>query len=446
MANCVAESIQSGAWERSMSNVAVVWLFSAACAAAGGQLTLEEAIRLTLANHERAKIADAERDAADAGVARARAAFLPELTVSGTYTRRQHEAVRDVGGREVTIQSRDALSATGVATLTLLDPRAFPLYRGAALEREATALAVRESKRSLAFEAAGAFVAALGAEEVREAAARRLALARDSQVDAEVRRRAGLASTNDVTRAVLEVASAERGLIRAEGERDLVRLQLSLLLGVSIDKPLAPPAMLLDAAQTTLPDRAALLARARQERDDLAAARRHADAVDALADEPLLRYLPTIDLFGQVRMTNETGFLGRNADPSAGLMLTWRLFDGGVGLAERRERRALAQIAELQSALLARGLDVEIEAVVIALANGRAAVRQAEVAAQAARQNAEETRQLYRQGLTSAFALADAGVRLFEAEVALANERFGLGTTYLQLRHAVGLAPVEDAS
>jgi outer membrane protein TolC len=51
----------------------------------------------------------------------------------------------------------------------------------------------------------------------------------------------------------------------------------------------------------------------------------------------------------------------------------------------------------------------------------------------------DETGELYRQGLASALAVSDANLRLFEAEVALARARFGLGLALLDLRAAQGL-------
>jgi outer membrane protein TolC len=58
------------------------------------------------------------------------------------------------------------------------------------------------------------------------------------------------------------------------------------------------------------------------------------------------------------------------------------------------------------------------------------------------RKNAEEVTTLYRQGLAGALTVADANIRLFEAEVALARARYGLGLSLLNLRTALGLGPL----
>ncbi|TFG58253.1 MAG: TolC family protein, partial [Candidatus Aminicenantes bacterium] len=58
-----------------------------------------------------------------------------------------------------------------------------------------------------------------------------------------------------------------------------------------------------------------------------------------------------------------------------------------------------------------------------------------------AKKNAAETAELYRQGLASALEVADANVSLFEAEVGLVQERYGLGVAFLNLEAALGLDP-----
>jgi outer membrane protein TolC len=77
----------------------------------------------------------------------------------------------------------------------------------------------------------------------------------------------------------------------------------------------------------------------------------------------------------------------------------------------------------------------------VSLSSQRAALKEAEVAREVAQKNAAETTELYRQGLASALEAADANVRLFEAEVAVVGQRYGLGLAYLNFEAAVGLDP-----
>jgi outer membrane protein TolC len=66
---------------------------------------------------------------------------------------------------------------------------------------------------------------------------------------------------------------------------------------------------------------------------------------------------------------------------------------------------------------------------------------QATRTAEVARRNGSETGELYRQGLATALAVADASSRLFSAEVELARARYDLAVGLLSLRRGLGLDP-----
>jgi outer membrane protein TolC len=411
-------------------------------AAAAEPLTLEQAIRLAAERNEAPLAAQQRAEAADARVARARAFFFPELTLNGAYTRRLRESVRQVGGETTVIQRYNALGASATARMTLFDARGFPLYRAARLEGDAARLDARESRRLVAFEAADAFLATLGAQQVFEAAARRLDFARQSLQDAQARAQAGLASTNDVTRAELEAASAEVQLAATRGDAQTSRIELGyLLVTPSIESPLTVPEGLLAEAARTPTERPAFAEGAVNRRLDILSAQLRVKSQEASAKEPLARLLPVLGVSGQYRFTNEQGLAGNSGDGALQVDLTWTLFDGGERYAERDERVALARAAALEATALTRRVDVDIQRAQVALDNAQASLKQSELAAQQARKNAEETGILYRQGLSTALTVADASLRLFEAEVAQVRTRYALGLALLDLRAAVGLDP-----
>lgn len=408
------------------------------------ELSIEQAVQLALERHERARAATLQVEAAEARVGRARAFFFPDLTLVGNYTRRASETVREVGGDRVTIQRRNALSPRATVRLTLFDARSLPLYRQASRERDAARLTAADDRRLLAFEAADAFLLTLGAGQVLEAARRRLELAGNSLADAQARFAAQLVSSNDVTRAELELAIARHEATRTQGEVEDARLQLGYLLDTPVEGALAPPVALLQIAAAPPGEAGPLIAAAQRDRPDLAAEQQRAAALDEAAQEPLRRLVPSLEMNGQYRMTNEGGLSGRDRDWSVGLDLTWNLYDGGALWAERTERRALARIAGLEAQAAQRRAALEVRTALVALASQQAAIDQAQVAAGVARENAAQTAELYRQGLASALAVADANARLFEAEVALVREQYGVALAYLDLRAALGLNPLEE--
>ncbi len=404
-------------------------------------LTLERAVSLAAEQNEGVLSAQARAEAAEARVARARAFFFPRLTTTTTYTRRTQEVIRQVGGEEVVLQGLNGLGGTAVARITLFDARGFPLYQAAKRDSEATGQDALETRRQVGFQAANAFLATLGSEQVAEAAQRRLAFARQSLEEARARAQAGLASTNDVTRVQLEVATAEAQLAESTGQAETSRLELGFLLVTSVEGPLAAPELLLTEASRPVESFVQLADKAEERRPDILSAKLRVQAQEASAREPLARLFPSLGASAQFRFTNEPGF-GRASDLFFTVDLSWTLFDGGERYAERRERLALARALELDTQARVRRVDVAVERARVALRTSQAALDRSQVAFDAARQNAEETSILYRQGLATSLSLSDALLRQFEAEVALARARYALGSSLLELRAAVGLDPL----
>jgi outer membrane protein TolC len=219
-------------------------------------------------------------------------------------------------------------------------------------------------------------------------------------------------------------------------------MQLGNLLFARVVGSLVLPLALNDSAAAAPPPAATLVEAGERRRLDIVAARETAAAAHLFAQEPLLRWVPNLGFSAASRLTNEGGLSGRESDWSMALALGWSLYDGGERLAERTERRALARITDLEARAQERQVELDVETARVTLESAQAGIQAALVAVEVARRNAEETAELYRQGLTRALEVADANVRLFEAEVALAAERFGLGLAFLDLRAAVGLDPL----
>ncbi|HVR42307.1 MAG TPA: TolC family protein [Thermoanaerobaculia bacterium] len=407
-------------------------------------LTIARAIELAQTRNERALQAAARVDAAGARLSQARTFFFPDLTVNGAYTRRAYETVRTIGDDEVTIQSHNAMNGNVTVSQVLFDARAFPLLRQARYSFESVELSAGDSLRRLGYEAADSFIITLTQEQVVAAAERRREFAAESLRDARARFEAGLVSSNDVTRAELELATAEREAARARGVARAAYLALGALLNAEIEGPLAMPADLLAAAATVDPQVSAALALAREQRPDLLSLQRTTAALRELAIEPSRRIVPTLNFVGQFRATNEGGLSGRDQDGSAAVNFAWPLLDGGLRRAERAERLALVREAELGAEALERDIELEIRTAVVQLSTERASLAAADTAAAAARRNLDETAELYRQGLSGALEVADATTQLFAAEVEHARARYELARAFLVYRAASGLDPLDE--
>jgi outer membrane protein TolC len=397
---------------------------SSALLAQEAPLTLERAVSLALERNERSAIADTTVAAAEARVGRARSAFFPRVDVTGNY-------------RNDFAESTDrTLSTAALLTQPLFDARVFPLYRQARFARDAARLGAGESKRLLGYDAAAVFLTTLSYEQVLRAATRRRDFAQTNLDDVRARFEAGLVSSNDVTRAELELATAVRGVAQAQGDVAASRVDLENLLKADVG-PLAPPTALLDAAATPP---ATDVASAQQRRGDIAQERAEVEALRAFADEPRARFLPSVNFTAQTRNINDGAITNRNNEGFFSFNFNWPVLDAGLRRSDRLEREALLRGAELGLEASLRDVEREMRSAGVQLTTEQAALREAVAAVRAARKNTEETSILYREGLASALELADATQRLFEAEVAEATATYRMALAYLSLREASGVS------
>jgi len=406
-------------------------------------LTLESAIQMALSRNEQALAADELLAVAKSRVARSRAFFMPSLNVTGTYTRRPFEVVRSFQNQQIVVQKYNALAGVVQLNLTIFDSRSLPTLLQANSERSAEKYASAETKRQLAFEVSNAFLMTLSVDQVLEASKHRFEYAKQALEAAKARYAAGLVSSNDVTRAELEYATAEMGITQEKGQVETTYLQLGYLLDEKdmSQKKLKVPEFLLQAAEVEPVALEQLITKAQDRRLDLNSLRQHAIAQHALTIEPMLKWLPSLSFSGIYRYTNEAGLTGRPTNWNLGLNLTWVIFDGFTRNADYKESKALAILADLDVKSAMRRVELEVRDALVSLANQRASLKQAMVANEIAKRNAKEIAELYRQGLSTALQVADANVRLFEAEVQLVRERYGLGIAYLNLEAALGLDP-----
>ena len=399
------------------------------------QLTLESAVRDALSNNERARKAPLRIMAAQGQLERSRASFLPSLNASGTGTLSSGE---DRSGRHV--------GANGTLTLTqpILSLPAIPLYRQSRYQLESERWGAVQDLRLVAFDTARAFLIVLTSGRVLEAANGRLERARANQLNAEVRAKAQLASTNDVTRARIETAAAAREVAQAQGSVGRAYLSLGFLVGRTVTGQLATPDRTTEAAATAGFGLEDLVRQAAERRPDVRSAHERTAALREAANEPLYRLAPTLTAQGQVRLG--TGSIAPEPihDESAVLALSWNIYDAGVRYADRKTRLAQADSQALDEQLLRRSIATDINIALTTLQASRESYKISLDAVEAAQHNTEETGILYKQGLARAIELVDANGRRFDAEVNRATAQLGMEQAYLELRYALGLNPTDD--
>jgi outer membrane protein TolC len=408
-------------------------------------MRLEDAVHLALQNNERAKKAPLRVEIAETQVDRARDAFFPTLTATGSSV--YHPQTKG-----------PSTSSSGALTLTqpILNPSAFPQYAQQTHNRDAEAWGSVQDKRELAFDTAKAFIQTLTAEGVLSSAQRKLDAAKLNLDTSRARAQAGLSSTNDVTKAELQLATSQGQLASAQGNVQRAYIGLSFLVGQRVAGPLVPPETTTRAAQhfeqsrsnqvkSALERHERARAAAEDRRPDVRSLHEHNASLEASAREPLYRLIPSLSASGQLRYVPDPLASEKALDEQASLNLTWQVFDAGLRYADRDQRLAQLESSRLDEKLLRRSVQNDIELAVASLHAARENFTSAEAAAVASQKNSEETAVLYQQGLATAFEVSDANDKQFDAEVTRAAAQLAMEQAYLDLRNALGFGPLDEA-
>jgi outer membrane protein TolC len=432
---------------RALFSLVLILVLSPRAARAEGPLSLEEAVRLSLALNERSLKAPQRVEVAEGGLDKARTAFLPTLTWVGTGQGQRPRDATPGGAASAASAATRVWSANGALTLNqpIVNLSSFPLYTSAKHNLESERWGAVQDKRLLAFDTARAFLVVLSSERLLVVAKDKVERARATQKDAEARAKAGLASSNDVTLALVDTAAAAVAAAQADGAVERSYLSLAFLIGKQVSGPLAVPERTLRAAELGAFRAEDVVRLAEDRRPDVRSAVEHTVSLRDSAKEPLYRLAPTLGLAGKLTLNvDPTGSDLRLWEGSAALTLTWSIYDAGVRYADRRTRDAQAESALLDEKMLRRSIATDVGLALASLRSLREAYKVAAEGVDAARRHVGEVGVLYKQGLAKGLDVVDANGRLADAETTLETTKLSMEQAYLDLRLAVGLDPQED--
>jgi outer membrane protein TolC len=459
-----------------MLAVAVAAAVACPTARADRELTLDDALAIARRynrdiNAGRARLAQAVQ-----GIALARAALMPTLSLQGRYTHNYKPIVFDftafqkgtVGLAEVIRsstpipseqaalaayeqQANAAIAAATPIQIQLseqLDGSAsasFPLVAPSAWHALSAARATARSDEAnqVVFETnvllgvAQAFFVAAAADDVVVARDHATVLAAETVQISRDRANAGVTNRVDILRAETALVRAEQDLAEARVARGTAYRALETLLGtrgLTRVVPLRPPPGSSDPTDE-------LIWRALGSRPELVVERTKIAAARSSALAWSWGWAPTLSAWGNARVFNYTGFSGDKYSWAVGLQLDWLILDGGTRTAQRRiadARRVEAQIR----------LDLEIATISDEVVNARetlAAKRTGIVAAGRALQLANETLRIvrvqYGVGTVTQLDVLQAQDSVVAAEVALARAHLDLSLAEVELARAVGTFP-----
>ncbi len=235
-----------------------------------------------------------------------------------------------------------------------------------------------------------------------------------------------------------QVANARLELIQAENAYEVAKGQLARAIG-------DPGAADFDVADETMPavegedgSDATLYAEAVRARPDLAALERSRQAQAAQLDAAHAAFMPALSASAGV----EAVPLRTDADAawgwSAGLQLTWRIFDGGVRRANIHSAEASVMVADARREALAQNVRVELRQARLAVRAAKAARAAAQEASASATKQLELAEGRYTEGVGNAIELGDAQVEVARASAQTVQSEYDLATARAQLLHALG--------
>jgi outer membrane protein len=402
------------------------------------RLTLADAVSKALDTSPAVGAARASLDAAHAAVGEARGPLFPRLTASFTATQYKiGYLVYPLSGIDVhNLPIFNSTVSQGALSLgyTLFDfGGRLSRLRVARSQEGRAASALDAARAALVARVANAYLKALSTGGVLDAQEQELAA-----LGAEARRAALLESQGKA--AHVDVLSVQAQVSRARADEVATRAQLVVaeqdlarLTGLSVAATRAANLLGLRLADTAVAGRDALLAQALAASPEVSQAARAAEAAAAGAGAARSALFPQLQL-NAAYVENGHSFTGYRPWWNAGLQLSYPLFAGGALRAAARENEASATAAREQLRAVQQAAAQGVDA---ALASVSAAHASVEALETAAAQSAEVAR--IRQ--LSLQVGSGTETDYLEAEAALLSNRASL----VQARHAEMEARVELA-
>jgi len=326
---------------------------------AGGKLTLEQAIELTLAYHPARQATDAERQAALERVGVARSALLPQVYGTAQYLRATDNGIGDTSTlpalgvpRAPTVgRNQNQLTDTfdnylaGVSAFQYLFD--FGRTRGLISERSAEADAEHARLQlldlDLVYATSARYYDLLAAQELVKVYEQAVTQREERLQEVQVKAKAGLKPEIDTYTAQAELARAQLHLVDARAASEIAKAALDNAMGLGTKAPEYQPADTFAAEQISDP-LDTYLKHAFDQRPDLQMLEDEARAAGARIREFRSDYLPTVGAAAGYNVRGQDSTPGNNY--YAGLVISWPIFNGFRTDHEVAEARLHQQAAE----------------------------------------------------------------------------------------------------
>jgi len=242
----------------------------------------------------------------------------------------------------------------------------------------------------------------------------------------------------EVSQAQARLANAESALSQAQSNEAVALANLRAAIGW-LDPTRAPAVdpnwpVPSDQEPADLP---ALVAQAREHRPELVAAQRQIEASEASVDAAHYERRPILSATAATQWTPDSSQWSPQPSWSAGLTLSWLLFDGGRSRADVRVANANRMSAEASRDALLVTLTSALESARAQIVASRANVKASTEAVTAAQAQLKLAEARYANGLGSQIELADAQTAVTTAQGNLVSAQWELANAWAGLERAI---------
>ncbi len=411
-----------------------------------GELSIDDALQLSFNHSPRLLAALQGQEEGRGRVVEAYSAALPNVDISGGYTRLDRVSTIEVGAQSFEVGDRDNYNVGLDVTQPLYQGGAIPIAQRVArlfdhLNEEVIRAAVEEN----VFQVANAYYRALLTEELVEVEEAALESAERHLEVAKSRREQGLARDYDVLRARVEVSNIEASLIEQRQEKEKAYSALWRTMGVS-QKSEVVLTDELDYTDIEAPDFEDAVAQAFHNSPDIYQATIEADMSEEAVAETRTRYMPRLNAFYNFNWARPDPHDSLRDDWGdewqAGLRLNWAIFDGLGREGQMIQRRADLRRTEILLDDTEQQAIKEVRDALLDIESAHEMVRSQELNIQQAAEAERLVEEGYREGVNTEIELLDARTAVAEARGLYYRALYRLKTANLSLQKATGeLAP-----
>jgi outer membrane protein len=377
----------------------------------------------------------------------ARAGYLPQVSVNGTYQRTTGNFAPRPGVTPTTLnmqaatgwntQTYNYVTFGATATQLIYDFGATSnRWKSASASRDAAAWNRRVIENQTLLAVRRAFFQARTQRDLIAVADDGVKNQERHLEQSQALVKAGIRPDIDLATVRTALANARVQLVNVQANYAVAQAQLAQAMGVEVGGAYTLADDELPGISGEDGPSAPLAARALEARPELANLESQQKAQSLLVDATRGNYGPSVAAQGNV---NETGSFDRIV-PNwyVGLTLTWALYQGGFTTGQVREAKGTLTSLAGQAAAQRLQIQVDVEQGRLAVEAAKATITAAEEALVNAREQLRLAEARYKQGLGSVIELDDAQVAQTTAAAQAVQAHYGLASARAQLLAALG--------